>query len=260
MADDFADRFDTPVVHVRFWGSYLNDQTLQSPGVDKFLISFETDVPVGAQGNNFSFPGEPLLNQVVFRDTDGILTPGEGAFTEKIVFPTSVDGPIYEYNAELNLGKEFFQEPDTVYWLKIVALVDVDPGVDPTQDPSVTRWGWHNRDYTKMDPLASTAPAVVPGETIVGAIGLSDVWHFQDNAVDGFVEVNPFGAGGLEMPDVIQDVRGPNYYIDGINGPDGIGQFPKDLAFELYTVPEPATVMIAGVALILIRERRRVRG
>ena len=26
MADDFADEFDTPVVHVRWWGSYLNEQ------------------------------------------------------------------------------------------------------------------------------------------------------------------------------------------------------------------------------------------
>ena len=26
MADDFADKFDTPVVHLRWWGSYLNGQ------------------------------------------------------------------------------------------------------------------------------------------------------------------------------------------------------------------------------------------
>ena len=59
-----------------------------------------------------------------------------------------------------------------MYWLKIVALVDVPPGCpfpDPDQPPTfVPRWGWHNRDYTIMDPLASTPPAVVPGEHIDG--------------------------------------------------------------------------------------------
>jgi hypothetical protein len=35
MADDFADKFSTPVVHVRWWGSYLNDfhGTPTFPGV-----------------------------------------------------------------------------------------------------------------------------------------------------------------------------------------------------------------------------------
>ena len=27
MADDFADKFNTPVVHVRWWGSYMNAPT-----------------------------------------------------------------------------------------------------------------------------------------------------------------------------------------------------------------------------------------
>ena len=44
MADDFADKFKSPVVHVKWWGSYLNQLTAQLP-VDKFLISFESDIP-----------------------------------------------------------------------------------------------------------------------------------------------------------------------------------------------------------------------
>jgi len=31
----------------------------------------------------------------------------------------------------------------------------------------------------------------------------------------------------------------PTDYIDNIDGPGGVGAFSKDLAFELYTVPEP---------------------
>src|SRR6478672_6317506 len=54
MADDFADKFNSPVVHVRWWGSYLNQSLpTNAVGVRRFLISFENDVPVGPN-NPFS--------------------------------------------------------------------------------------------------------------------------------------------------------------------------------------------------------------
>jgi len=261
MADDFADKFASPVVHVKWWGSYLNQLTNPGlGGVDKFLISFESDIPADPL-TGFSRPGEPLLNQVVRLDPDGVLTPGEGTFTEIIAHPVSVDGPIYEYNAELHLGKEFFQEPDTVYWLKIVALVDVEPGVDPNNpDANVIRWGWHNRDYTIMDPLASTPPAVFPGEHIQGFLpaagGDIPIWHFQDDSVNGFVQVTPSDMGGLQMPDVVQDVLGPQHYLPPWDGPSLIAQYSKDLAFELYTVPEPAAMTLLCLGALAIMSRR----
>jgi hypothetical protein len=134
MADDFADEFKTPVVHVKWWGSYLNNILGQFP-IEKFLISFEEDVPVSAT-NPFSHPGTPLLNQIVRRVPLGGLAPGSGTYTEA---PVSLGGPplsetLYEYNAELHLDKPFRQQADTVYWLKIVALVDLPPGV-PIPDP-----------------------------------------------------------------------------------------------------------------------------
>ena len=55
-----------PVVHVKWWGSYLNNFIVANFPVDKFLISFESDVPAGPN-NPFSHPGEPLLNQIVRR-------------------------------------------------------------------------------------------------------------------------------------------------------------------------------------------------
>lgn len=256
MADDFADKFGTPIVHVKWWGSYLDNFVSPSFPVDKFLISIESDVPAGPN-NPFSQPGQPLLNQIVRR---GPLSPGSGTFTEK---PISGGGPplgetLYEYNAELNLGKEFFQKPDTVYWLKIVALVDLPPGIiiDPNQPPSfVPRWGWHNRDYTIMDPLASTAPAVVPGEHINGFLGPvpggTPVWHFQDDAVTGRVVVDHLSTPmGSIMPIVDQAGYQPTRYLALADGPPGISNFSKDLAFELYTIPEPGTwaLLIAGLA------------
>jgi len=222
-------------------------------------------VPAGPD-NPFSHPGEPLLNQIVRR---GPLAPGSGTFTETLVSP---GGPplgerLFEYNAELHLGKEFFQKPDTVYWLKVVALVDLPAGIiiDPNQPPTfVPRWGWHNRDYTIMDPLASTAPAVVPGEHIDGFLGPvpggTAVWHFQDDAVTGRISVDHLSTDmGQIMPRVEQGGFQPTRYLPLADGPSGIGEFSKDLAFELYTIiPEPASCMLMaiGVAGCLMFRRR----
>jgi hypothetical protein len=272
MADDFADRFKSPVVHVKWWGSYLNNVINTTMPVNKFLISFERDVPDPnpTNPNDFSHPGEPLLNQIVRRVPVGGLTPGSGTYTE---VPISPGGPprnetLYEYNAELHLGKEFFQDPDTVYWLKIVALVDLPPGTNlpnPFEPPTnVTRWGWHNRDYTIFDPLASQPnptpppPGVVPGERIVGGIAGKPIWHFQDDAVTGRVNVNHLIPMGEIMPRVEQGEFEPTRYITGVDGPPPIGEFSKDLAFELYTIPEPTTaaLMLVGLAGTLSLGRR----
>jgi hypothetical protein len=264
MADDFADKFDSPVVHVKWWGSYLNNFVSPNFPVDKFLISFESDVPAGPN-NPFSRPGQPLLNQIVRR---GPIAPGSGTFVET---PISGGGPplgetLYEYNAELHLGKEFFQKPDTVYWMKIVALVDLPPGIiiDPNQPPTfVPRWGWHNRDYTIMDPLASTAPAVVPGEHIDGFLGPvpggTPVWHFQDDAVTGLVFIDHLSTpDGQIMPIIDQAGYAPTRYLPLADGPVPIAEFSKDLAFELYTVPEPGVLMLGVVAMVVsVRRRRR---
>lgn len=262
MADDFADRFDSPVVHVKWWGSYMHRPTsLPDPTVRRFLISFESDIPAPATGG-FSRPGQPLLNQIVGLDGDGVLTPGSGTFTERLLpGTTSIDGPIYEYNAELHLGKEFPQKAHDIYWLKIVALVEAGPNTPPEQR---VVWGWHNRDYTKTNPLAS--PVVLPGERVVGVLpgpagAGTPIWHFQDDAVDGFVDVRftPSDPMTQIMPFVHQDVRGPQRYLPPYDGPSIIGQFSKDLAFALYTVPEPSTIWliaVGSIAAILYRRRR----
>jgi len=260
MADDFADKFSTPVVHVRWWGSYQNDfhGNTANPGVKQFLISFESDVPVGPNNPRpYSHPGSPLLNQIVFK---GPLAPGSGTFTEKLVTTPPMAGmppreALFEYNAELNLDKFFPEQRDTVYWLKIVALVDGQ------QDGPII-WGWHDRDWSIMDPFASTPPAVVPGEhTIPGVVIVdpvkgftSPIWHFQDDAVTGPITVFP---GAMpNMPSVEQTDWTPENYIFPWDGPDNIGQFSKDLAFELYTIPEPTTGMLLclGFATLAFRK------
>ena len=194
MADDFADNFSTPVVHLTWWGSYLNDTApTPQPHVQKFLIAFESDVPANTANGTPSHPGcttpgcNPVLNYEVV--TLGSLSPGSGTFTE-----TPENGPdpvlgesLYKYNAELSVP--FKEQKDTVYWLKIAALVDVPQPLPQPIPPGVTQWGWHNRDYTIQDALASPVPS--PGEYVDGNILGQNIYHFQDDAVQGDLRFTP---------------------------------------------------------------------
>ena len=283
MADDFADLMDTPVVKLKWWGSYPEDE---DPSVYRFLIAFERDIPADPDLQIPSHPGEVLYSEIVYLNTVLPLNPGE--FSEINVSP---GGPpcnerLYEYEAVLL--NPFPEDPNTVYWLKIVALYDIGPaemeellnclagsGYDlcdfmnmPRSQqaqicdtvPPLPRWGWHNRDYTKRDPYASTPPAVVPGEHLAGTIydpcsGADlEVWHFQDDAVSGEVFIDPYNNPFPEYPEspyVFQDQDPATWQAEhyvytwplctgtGVDGPgpegEGIDTFSKDLAFELYT-------------------------
>jgi hypothetical protein len=278
MADDFADLKDTPVIRLKWWGSYLENIIDPDAGVTQFLIAFESDVPAVGEPNEAgyipSYPGEIISTEIVTLGTAGSLNLGE--YSE---VPFALGSPrcedLYEYEAIL--ATPFPQDPNTVYWLKIVAVVDANSeimdaleacgvplcdlgkdtwsnivgGICPElENQELTRWGWHNRDYTKMDPYASVSPAVHPGEHLAGKVttfaGLDlEVWHFQDDAVSGEMSM------GLDLayPDVNQLTWQEEYYryfwplcessmippITGIDGPPEIENFSKDLAFELWT-------------------------
>jgi hypothetical protein len=232
FADDFADKVSTPVVHVKWWGSYINNPN--GTPVTQFLLSFESDVP--AQPGSTSHPGTPLLNQIV---NLGPLAPQSGTFTETLI-NGNVPEHLYQYNAELALP--FQEQKDTVYWLKIAAL---------TQDTSLN-WGWHNRDWTTQDTYASPVP--VPGENLT-TTAFGPYWHFQDDAVRGGFQVGTNAAGALT---VNQFSMTPTTYLDNVDGPQGIGILSQDMAFELYTVPEPsgALALVLGGLALLARRRR----
>jgi hypothetical protein len=249
MADDFAVKSGLPITHVRFWGSYLQNARLQ--GIDRFFVIFESDVPTGPN-IPFSRPGEALLTQIV---TLGPLAPLSGTFTETIIHPggAPLNENLYEYNAEL--AAPFVPLPDTVYWLKVAAITEIGPA-------PLINWGWHNRDYTRRNLLAPVPPQVFPGERQLG-FGIPEnppVWHFQDDAVTGQARITdlltPTGQFQVEQTEV-----SPTPYLAGVDGPVFIGQFSKDLAFELYSIPEPGTlvtalVVAAGFAWFAVSRRK----
>jgi hypothetical protein len=240
-ADDFSDNVSSPIVDVQWWGSYLPNSTgVQTNQVQQFLISFESDVPSNA-AQGFSEPGQVLSSQVV---TIGPQISGSGNFTPKPV--PSVPGPdgqLYEYNAEL--ANPFPEVANTVYWLKIVALTN------PSDD---IQWGWHNRDYTIGDPLASPVP--VPGENIEALNGATPVWHFQDDAVTG--NVTYFQPQNF----LTETTLNPLLYNNSTDGfPAGAVTPSEDLAFNLYyqSVPEPAStglLVVSGIGMLARRRRK----
>jgi hypothetical protein len=269
MADDFADHFDRDVVHVRWWGSYMNTQGTAGAGrVTKFLIAFENDVPASDTSDPYDFSHPdcqgPKFAQISTLDGDGVLMPKEGTFTEKLVLGSNPNEPVYEYNAELCCP--FPEKAETVYWLKIVALVDHLPN-DPLPP---LQWGWHNRDYTIKDVLASTPPLVNPGEHQQGAIDPGTpndptddipIWHFQDDAVGGTIQgIQETGPCQVHMDQDHWVSTNPSlfaaHYVDDLDGPIGIGQYSKDLAFQLFTVPEPGTLTLLFLGALLLLARR----
>ena len=244
MADDFAVKSAKPISHVRWWGSYLDNAI--GTGVKEFLVSFESDVPA-VPNAPFSRPGQPLLNQRVSRSSFG---PAAGSFNEQLISPggAPLNEKLYQYNAEL--ATPFVPTPNTVYWLKIVALVNPDPN-----NPPPMLWGWHNRDYALEDTLAPKAPAVVPGETGVFSPipEIPPVWHFQDDAVSGQVRVTEQFDPLPRLITIEQSGYASQNYRAELDGPAFIAQYSKDLAFELYTIPEPASLGILLVTLITLR-------
>jgi hypothetical protein len=246
MADDFSDTISRPVVHVTWWGSYHGAASAPQPPVQQFLIVFDSDNP--ATPGQASYPKAPIQQQIV---NSGALSPGSGTFTETQVGGPDINGDlIYKYNAEL--ANPFPEQANVVYWLKIAAVVGGNPPVPP--GPGVINWGWHNRDYTIQDTLA--AP-VLPGEVNEGT-PVNPIWHFQDDAVQGALTYNPTGTGINQQ--IIQTNPVPQNYIDIADGPTGIGNHSKDLAFRLYTtqnVPEPATCLLMAIGLVSVFATRR---
>jgi hypothetical protein len=219
MADDFRSN-GAPILGVKWWGSYfdtINEPQVQPDGSfasvveDGFVISFHKDIPADAAGN-FSRPGELLATYTTW----GVhIKP-----TDEIGW----DGHrIWEYSVDLEdthpehldpsiaLPDRFNEVAGEIYWMSIVA----ENGHEMDEDWVTTA----NNDPVELEHYWG--------------------WH---TSPDRFNDVPVMGD--LKMPDAATWDYG-NWI------PVTLEHMPGDMAFELYTVPEPSTVtlLLLGVAI-----------
>jgi hypothetical protein len=143
VADDWLCREGEPITEVHFWGSYLDSSgevhwqhenpgppTTPPPGVERFRLSFHSDVPAGVDPDMpWSHPGELLQEAEV--DKDQYLE----RYWDSIPHVNAAGEVWWEHKFYyiVRLEKPFEQIAGNVYWLDITA--QPAPG-------SNFFWGW----------------------------------------------------------------------------------------------------------------------
>jgi len=148
VADDFISEDESPVVAVRWWGSYLGydgypPPDYQPPGGFSvpFHISFYTDVPFGADPKTpWSHPGELLLEQVVYAQEEEFAVVDDPEFV--FMYNAYLKTPFYQGRYHEPTGKP------TIFWIAIDRLDRKD-------------WGWHEATTLNIDD-AVTGPHAGP--------------------------------------------------------------------------------------------------
>lgn len=129
MADDFI-AGDMPLLAVRWWGSYIDDQKIREENKDTFFSM----ALYGSQGSHpFSLPDGPAIYTAT-------LNP-----VEIFVGFDAVGDVVYRYEAML--PTPFFQVLDQEYFLSIAKHIPVDPAP----------WGWHDSCGSPILDFAATA-------------------------------------------------------------------------------------------------------
>jgi hypothetical protein len=163
VADDWKCEKRTPVTSIVWWGSYLGyiyqpcsgQISLTPPKPDYFLLSIWTDVPAGADGNQYTYshPGRKLWEYAA-SNYDEVLVGYD-------MMPGNPDpGPresVFRYSVDLPKDKWFRQRKvGQIYWISIVAVYGAN-------NPPPLQWGWTNhKHYFNDDAVAGTIPTGSP--------------------------------------------------------------------------------------------------
>jgi len=250
IADDFRDPFNTPVLTVRWWGSYVGLTFQQDPltgavtplfgpgSEDGYVLSFFKDQPVDLV-NPFSRPDELLATYVAPFDVVTVSPTGHVGWDGHEIWEYQVN--LMDTHLEHALPgiadpDGFNQLPGEIYWLAINAEVGHDIVEVTNPDGTIS---WVEQDTGKF---------TIPDPSTTNPDGHFWGWHtspeaFNDVATMGHLVMGPGGEWIYPQQDW-QPIQ-PNH---GLN----------DMAFELLTIPEPASLAIfaVGVSLLSYKKRR----
>jgi hypothetical protein len=231
VLDDFELSTSRRLTSITWWGAPLQPQSADHPHA--FGVTVYDNVP--ASGNVPSHPGN-IAASAEFA-APGFSNFGTPLYTStQVSDPGSPEGQLIEYSGSLPSG--FQLQPSTVYWLSIYSFADAtEQGLS---------WGWHTRDYTIPNPLSS-------GDALVGTVGGLPVNQFGSSALSqGYFGNPPSGFPVAQGSPIALS------YTAGADGAAGINAFGMDMAFALYTAPEPSTIVLSamgGLALLACRWR-----
>ncbi len=148
VADDWMCNDLRPVTDIHFWGSWWQDQELDT----WFRLTIYTDVPA-VSGVSYSHPGNEIwsyygpptsvrfwdFGNELFYDPNGVL-------------PLAPESEVWQYNFLLPSDKYFHQVPGTIYWLSVQALNTTGDNV----------WGWKTSVDHWNDDATWTDPGLTP--------------------------------------------------------------------------------------------------
>ena len=253
IADDFRDRSPNPVLSVRWWGSYTGPTFDNRPGIppvpifgpgseDGYVISFFRDIPADPTGGApFSRPGELLGTYVLPLEKVWIDETPYIGWHDPNQPPTDPRLRIWEYKAnlmdahldhasDLASSMGFNQKPGEIYWISIMAEVGHRLRLETTATGEVI---WVSEDTGKFAEPNNLNPE-----------GHFWGWHTSPRHFNDIATM-----GHLAMPGNQWEYFG----WQPIQPRHGL----FDMAFELYTVPEPATFSLIACAVAMMFVARR---
>ncbi|MFC1569954.1 GEVED domain-containing protein, partial [bacterium] len=207
LADNWFCGDDRPIKVIRWWGSYVDWDSLMPPpeAPESFHVAIWSDDPIDPIRSQ-SQPGEVIWEKTVSRSETGETVDGHDFYPGITVTPDSV----FRYEITLSSAEQFEQQEDSTYfWLSVSAIY-----ADETPEEYV--WGWTTREtYLVSDAVQ----IILPNEPVLGSEfeegeTLEFGWDCAFELLTDLGEL-PFDFGDAPDPDYPTSItsNGAHHYI-----------------------------------------------